>query len=177
MIWRRREGRRRRGSNKESKLHGVSTAPVSPLLFRRLAQARATCAKTITRFATVPRSGLQPQFLRCCFAVWFRLAQTCAKSIRRFATLARLWLGLPSSCGIHTQPSEMAKIALRQQLPTCETRRPLRVDYTHRKEHTCVLANRIKTGFASHFGIFCVTRACVVVIYAVLGSVFKLPTA
>ena len=120
---------------------------------------------------------LQPQFLRCCFAVWFRLAQTCAKSIRRFATLARLWLGLPSSCGIHTQPSEMAKIALRQQLPTCETRRPLRVDYTHRKEHTCVLANRIKTGFASHFGIFCVTRACVVVIYAVLGSVFKLPTA
>ena len=55
MVWRRREGRRRRGSNKESKLlHGVTA-----------------------------------QFLRCCFAVWLRLAQTCAKTIRRVATVAR----------------------------------------------------------------------------------------
>ena len=76
-----------------------------------------------------------------------------------------LWLGLPSSCRIHTQPAKWQKSLSANKLPTCETRHPLRVDYTVRKEHT-VPANRIKTGFVL---FFCGTRACVVVIYAVLG--------
>jgi hypothetical protein len=43
--------------------------------------ANAAAAEAAKRKVSCCMVCLQPQFLRCCFAVWLRLAQTCAKTI------------------------------------------------------------------------------------------------